>query len=261
MDDPFIARALIELTLVGVLCGVIGVHVVLRRQAFLTESLAHSTFPGAVTAQLAGLNPWVGATGSALAMACWVSTDRGRSTTLTATALAASFGLGSVLISTQPGFTRALSAVLTGSPLTVTGTDLILTAVIGLCVLIVLAGLHKELVLAAFDPTAFQALGYPVRRMNLLLNALLALTLVTCTPAVGVILPVALVAGPAAVALRWTRRIIPAMALAALLGPACGALGLALSTRYDLATGATVCLVAGSLFLLAHLIPGSAPAS
>jgi ABC-type Mn2+/Zn2+ transport system permease subunit len=122
----------------------------------------------------------------------------------------------------------------------------------------VLTGLHKELVLGAFDPAILEALGYPVRRLDAALYTLLALTIITCVPAVGAILPVALIVGPSVAALRLTRRIVPAMVAGAAFGALSGAVGLGLSLTWDLATGATVCLVTGGLFALG-LLTGRRP--
>ncbi len=118
------------------------------------------------------------------------------SSTATGVVLAGGFALGVVLISSQPGFTKDLTAFLVGSILTVQASDLVLTAVVGAVVLAVLAAVHKELVLGAFDPGGLAALGYPVLALDALLLVAIEATVVTAIPAVGTILAVALVVGP-----------------------------------------------------------------
>ena len=53
-------RALVEAVLVGALCGVVGVHVVLRRLPFFTVTVAHATFPGVVLAAIIGIGELTG---------------------------------------------------------------------------------------------------------------------------------------------------------------------------------------------------------
>src|SRR5919197_1176704 len=63
--DPFqlgfMQRALAAVLLVGVLAAVTGVFVVLRRLAFVGDTLTHTVFPGVVVAYLAGWSIFLGA--------------------------------------------------------------------------------------------------------------------------------------------------------------------------------------------------------
>ena len=59
--DGFARRALLEAVMVGGLCGVVGVHVLLRRLPFFTMALGHATFPGVVLAGLLGISLFAGA--------------------------------------------------------------------------------------------------------------------------------------------------------------------------------------------------------
>jgi ABC-type Mn2+/Zn2+ transport system permease subunit len=79
---------------------------------------------------------------------------------------------------------------------------------------------------------------------------MLALTVVTAAPAVGATLPLALLVGPAATALLWTRRAVPATVLGGLLGALAAVAGLELSLRFGLVASATVAVVCGGLFLV-----------
>ena len=162
--------------------------------------------------------------------------------------LAGGFALGVVLISSQPGFTKDLTAFLVGSILTVQASDLVLTAVVGLVVVAVLAATHKELVLGAFDPGGLAALGYPVLVLDGLLLVAIEATVVTAIPTVGTILAVALIVAPAATARLWTDRIGVSMAVASTVGALSGVVGLVLSSRWDIAAGPTIAVVVSSIF-------------
>src|SRR6185295_11584537 len=74
--------------------------------------------------------------------------------------LAGCFAVGVLVLSAQPGASRDLSAYLVGSIVTVQSGDLVATAVVGAVLVGVLAVLHKELVVGAFDPGGLTGLGY-----------------------------------------------------------------------------------------------------
>ncbi len=256
--NAILRRALVEAILVGSIGGAVGVHVVLRRLPFFTMAVGHGTFPGVVVASLAGtsllLGGWAFALVIVLATAALGSIGRLDDNSAVGVILAGSFALGTLLISTQPGFTKNLSAFLVGSILTVQSGDLVATAVVGSVVIAVLAGLHKEFVLVAFDRTAAGALGYATAALDLALLLCVAATVVTIVPAVGVVLSVALLVTPAATARLWSDHLVPTMVLAGAIGAAAGFLGLLVSTEWNVAAGGSIVLVATAAFAVSVLI-------
>jgi ABC-type Mn2+/Zn2+ transport system permease subunit len=250
--DGFARRALLEAVMVGGLCGVVGVHVLLRRLPFFTMALGHATFPGVVLAALLGINLLLGAALFGVVVVVVVALlgarERVDDTSAVGVTLSGAFALGVLLLSAQAGYSRDLTAYLVGSVVTVQPGDLAATAAVGVVVLGVLAALHKELVLGAFDRAGLAALGYPVLALDVALLLLIEATVVTSIPAVGTILAVALIVAPAATARLWTERLRATMAVAAVLGAASGVIGLAISLQWRVAAGATIALVAAALF-------------
>ncbi|WP_433041806.1 metal ABC transporter permease [Dactylosporangium sp. CS-033363] len=257
MLDIAFNRALIEAVLVGTVCGLIGVHVVLRRQAFFTMAMTHATFPGVVIAAVTGLNLYLGgfAAGVLAALAVTaLSRRRGHdSSTATAVALAAGFALGAALMAAQDGFTRDLTAYLTGSILTVGTQDLVVAAAVTAAVALVLAVLHKELLFTAFDPGGARAAGYRTGAIDLLVLVLIEAVVATAVPAVGTILTLALVVAPAGAARLWTDRLAPMTALAVALAVGSAAGGLYLSRAFDVAAGGAISLLAALAFVVSML--------
>ncbi|HZD74979.1 MAG TPA: metal ABC transporter permease [Actinomycetota bacterium] len=257
-SGSFAQRALLEALMVGVLSGVIGVHVLLRRLPFFTVAMGHATFPGVVLAALAGVNLLLGAGlfGILVVVAVALLGTRHRIDEASAigVVLAGAFALGVLLLSAQAGFTKDLSAYLVGSIVTVQPADLAITAGAATVVLGALAALHKELVLGAFDPDGLAALGYPAVVLDVVMLLLIEVVVVTSVPAVGTILSVALITAPAATARLWTDRLGATMALSAALGAASGVIGLVLSRHWSIAAGATIVLVAGALFAISLAI-------
>jgi ABC-type Mn2+/Zn2+ transport system permease subunit len=258
LQDGYARRALIEALLVGALCGLVGVHVVLRRLSFFTMAMTHATFPGVVLAALVGVDLLLGSGLFGVLVVLGVSwlTTRPRSDSAAAVGvvLSAGFALGVALLSAQAGFTRDLSAYLVGSIVTVQTSDLVKTALVLAAVALTLVLVGKELVFGAFDRGGMVAAGYPAGRLDLLLLLLVELTVVTSVPAVGTIQAVALIVAPAAAARLWCDRIGPTTVLAVLLGMASGVVGLAVSQAYEVAAGAAIVLAACGFFVLSVVV-------
>lgn len=269
LSDGYTRRALAEAVVVGVLCGVVGVHVVLRRLSFVTMALTHATFPGVVLAALVGVNLVLGAglfgvvlvgivasvagarghrAGAAAPTAA--GQDRGGRdvTSVTGVVLAGGFALGVALTSAQQGFTRDLTAYLVGSVLTVQNSDIVVSVVATVAVVAVLVALRKELTLGAFDPDAATAAGYPTRRLDLVMLLMIEVTVATSVPAVGTILAVALIVGPAATARLWCDTVAGMTALAACVGIGSAVVGLAVSEQWRVAAGGAIVLTVAAAF-------------
>ena len=252
--SPFFQRALVEAVLVGVVAGVVGVHVLLRRLPFFVVAMSHATFPGVAIASALGLSLFVG--GSAFGLVVVVAAVAlGTSkvlddATVTGVVLAGSFALGVLVVSARRSPSKDLSEFLVGSVLTVTPADLVTTAVVGAVLLAVLAALHKELVLGAFDPEGAAATGYRTALLDLSVLAIVTVALVTAVPAVGTLLAVALLTVPALAARLWVDRVVPAMVLAAVIGAGSGVTGLCLSAVFGIAAGGAIALSASAAFVV-----------
>jgi manganese/iron transport system permease protein len=257
---PFMARALVEVVLLGILGGVLGVHLLLRRKAFVTEALQHTVFPGVAIAFVAGWPLLGGAIGAAVAsvLLLQILTRNNRVDADAALALliATFFALGVVVVSRSDSFQSSLTALLFGRVLAVDARQLAETAVLVVAGVAVLVALHKELVLHAFDPATGAALGYPVRRLDLVVDLVVALAVVAAVRAVGTVLLVAFLVTPAAAARLCCRRVPAMMVVAAALTALCGWIGLAVSYEASvehglrLASGALVVLAITAAFLV-----------
>ena len=255
--DSTVHRALLEAALVGALGGFFGVFVTVRRLSFFTMALTHATFPGIVIAALLGVNLYLGAGLFGVVVVLGVVLfARGRGQDFTATtgvALSAGFALGVVLVSAQAGFSKDLTAYTVGDILAVSDSDLFITAGVGVAMLLLLAAIGKEVLFLAFDPAGTAAAGLPAAVLDFALLAMVEITVVATVPALGTILTVALLVGPAATARLLTDRIGLLFPLATLIGTACGLAGVQLSALWNVAAGASVALLVGLAFTLAFL--------
>ena len=250
----FFVRALAEIAIVGVLCGLVGCFVVLRGLAFIGDALAHAVFPGVVLSYIAGQSVMIGAFVfgglTALAVGAISRSRRVSEDTAIGVIFAAFFALGVAIISRHAGVKRDLGSLLFGSILGVSQADLIATAAIGIVVLTVMFVLLKELKLVAFDSMLAQSLGYPVFRLDLVL-LLISATIVASLQTVGNILILALVVTPPATARLLTDRLDHMLAYSGLIGITSGVGGLYLSYHLNTAAGATIVLWSTACFLLA----------
>ena len=254
-------RALVAAVLMGATCGAIGAYVVLRRLAFIGDALSHAVFPGVVLAYVAGVSVFAGAMiAGALTSVAIAVVSRGqriREDTAIGIFFAGAFALGIVLISTQTGYQRDLSAFLVGDLLGVGWDEIAVSAVTGLAVIGVLVGLRKELLLGSFDRVYAQALGYPVFALELLLLLLLTATIVVSLSAVGIILVLAMLVTPAATARLLVDRFTPMMVTGAALGALYGIVGWYVSYHAGWSPGGAIVLVATLAFVLAFVLSPS----
>lgn len=253
----FMSRALVEVLLLGTLGAVVGVHVALRRLAFVTEAVQHTVFPGIAIAYALG---WPLLPGAAAAAALTVGllamlTNAHKKIDVDsalAVIIASFFAVGVVVVSRRTGYAADLSALLFGRILDVSRAEVVETAVIGGLCLVVLALLHKELVLLALDRTQAAAIGLPVRLLDAVLYAVTAATVVVAVRAIGTVLVVAFVVTPAATGRLLTKSIPGAMAAAAGVAAVLGWIGL--SASYEASLHHDVRLAAGATVVIAYTL-------
>lgn len=263
---PFVQRALVELVLLGAVGAAVGVHVVLRRQAFLTEALQHTVFPGIAVAYALQASLLLGAAVAAVLTLLLLGPMERRPRTGTDAALAllvtTFFAVGVVVVSRRTSFQHDLTSLLFGRILAVDRAQVLQTAVIAIVVVVVLAALHKELVARAFDAEGMRALGFRIGVLDLVLNVMVALVVIAAVRAVGTVLLVAFVVTPAATGRMLGRSVVAAMVIGAALAVISSWLGLGLAYErsmagVDLPPGSTVVLVLTGTCLLALALVGA----
>jgi manganese/iron transport system permease protein len=251
---PFFVRALLAVTIVGLVCAVVGSYMVLRGLAFMGDALSHSAFPGVVAAYLLQgpfyIGAAVAAVGTALAIGWVTRRGRLRGDTAIGVLFAGMFALGIFLFSLIPNYVGDLFGFLFGEVLGIGDGDLIALSTLALIVLALVAVFWKELLYSTFDPLGAAAAGLPVGRLDYLFLALIALTIVVSLQAVGIILVVAMLVTPAAIAQLVASSFGRLVAIAALVGVSGPIVGLYLSYWLDSASGATIVLVETIVFLV-----------
>jgi ABC-type Mn2+/Zn2+ transport system permease subunit len=158
------------------------------------------------------------------------------------------FGLGA-LLALSPSAPPGIQSLLFGDILAPSDSDLILSAILAVGVLVALRFLHWRLLAVAFDRTTARSLGASPSLADLAVLVVLAAAVLVAAQGLGTLLAVAALVGPAATARALTDRIVPMMIVSTLLGLAAGIAGILLSYHLGLAAGAAIaaCLVVAYL--------------
>jgi ABC-type Mn2+/Zn2+ transport system permease subunit len=243
LGQEFIRRALLEVGLISLAGGALGCWVIFYGISYAAESLSHALFPGLVVAALAGVPILVGGIpGIAIAAIAIALVGRvpgiGRDTAV-AVVVTGFFGLGA-LLALSPKSPPGIQNLLFGDILAPSDSDLRISAVLAVGVVLSLVALHWRLLAVAFDRTTAGSLGASPTIADIAVLVLLAAAVLVAAQGLGTLLAVAALVGPAATARVVTHRIGSMMTLASLLGIGAGVVGLYLSYYAGVAAGAAI---------------------
>ena len=257
-EYAFAERALAAAVIVGLLCGLLGFFVILRRLAFIGVGISHSAIGGVAVGLMLGVDPGLSAAVFSVAVALGMfSVARDRrlgEDAIIGVFLSASMALGLLLVGMHHGYQKDLFAYLFGSLLSVSSGDLVTLGALAAIVASVIAVSFREMLFIAFDDEVARAYNRPVDLLDAVLIVVLALTVVAGVRVVGVLLVEALLVVPAATAALWTLDFRRQVALSMALGAASAVSGLWLSNAFDVPAGAAIVLVAVSTFFLSWLL-------
>lgn len=256
-EHAFLQSALVAGLLASVGCGLMGTYVVVKRIAFLAGGIAHSVLGGVGAALYFGFDALLGALVAAVVAALLIGWVRLRwqaqEDTLISALWAIGMAVGILFIAKTPGYQTDLMSYLFGSILLVPEEDLWFMGGLDALLLVVVGTYRHQFLAIAFDEEHARLRGIPVTFFYLLLLVLVAVTVVLLIQVVGLILVLALLTLPAAVAGHYVHSLGAMMLLATLLGAAVSTLGLAISYGPDLPVGPTIILLAGGVYVVSAL--------
>ena len=163
---------------------------------------------------------------------------------------ARSMALGIIFIGLAPGYAPDLFSYLFGNILTVPASDLLLMLILDVAIIGIVIAFYKEFLALSLDEEYSTVIGVPVEALYLLLLGMIALTVVILLRIVGMILVIALLTIPAALARQFTYNLGKMMMLAIIFGIIFTFGGLWISYALDLASGATIVLLGGAALLV-----------
>lgn len=256
LQYEFMLKAVMVSAFVGLVCAVLSCYMTLKGWALMGDAVSHSVTPGVVLAYIFNLPFALGAfvfgVGSVLAIGFIKSNTRIKEDTVIGLVFTGFFAFGLVLISKNPSNVDLLH-ILFGNVLGISNQDLIQTLVIGTLTLIVILLLRKDLLLFCFDPTHARSIGLNITALYYTLLTLLSLTIVVALQAVGIVLVVAMLITPGAIAYLLTDRFDRMMILAVISSVFCSVIGTYFSYYLDASTGGCIVVLQTLLFVVTML--------
>lgn len=260
LDYEFFRQALLVATLIGGLCGAMGVFIVLRRMSYIGHGLSHAAFGGAVVGYLMGISFFIGA-GLWSFLAALLINAASRKRNIGADAAigivtTASFALGVALISKKRTFTRNFEAALFGNILGVSRQDIYIIVGVTIAVAFAIFLFYKQLLFTTFDEEIAAVSGVPTRWVETGFALALAATIVASMNTVGVTLIAAAIVIPPSTARLVTQTFGRLLILSTVLGAVTGFFGMFVSFEYDIASGAAIVLLGTAIFLTVYVGTG-----
>lgn len=248
----FMRNALVITVLVAVPAALLSCFLVLKGWSLMGDAISHAVLPGVVIAYIVGLPLAVGAfaAGMTCALATGFLTENSRikQDTVMGVVFSGMFGLGLVLyVKIQTDV--HLDHILFGDMLGVGWGDILETGVIAAVVCGIILVKWRDLVLHAFDPVEAQAVGLPVRVLHYGLLAILSLTIVGALKAVGIILAIAVLIAPGAIAYLLTRTFGAMLTVAVAVAVFASFGGVYLSFFIDSSPAPTIVLIMTAVFI------------
>lgn len=255
-EFDFMINAMVIAVIVAVPMALLSCFVVLKGWSLMGDAISHAVFPGVVIAYMAGLPFGIGA--FVAGMLCAIITgflkdnSRIKQDTVMGVVFAGMFGLGLVLYVKVQSEVH-LDQVLFGDALGVSLGDIIRAGLIAAFTALVIGLKWRDFLLYAFDPAQARTVGLRVGLLHYGLLALISLTIVGALQAVGIILAIAMLIAPGAIAFLLSRRFSTMMIIALIVAMTSSFVGIYLSFFLDSAPAPTIVLVQTGLFIAAFV--------
>ena len=254
LQYDFMRNALMAGVLVSLACGIIGTFVVIKRIVFISGGIAHAAYGGIGLGYFLGFNPVLGAivfsVAAALGMGAVQRKARQRVDTVIGVMWAIGMAVGIIFVDLAQGYKADLMSYLFGSILAVPSSDLLIMLALDVVIIALVSLFYKELLAVTFDETFATVENVPVNTIYLVLVCMIGLTVVMLMRVVGLIMVIAMLTMPSAIAGQFVKEMRKMMALASILGMAFTTVGLWLSYFWNLTSGATIILVSATAYMV-----------
>lgn len=253
----FMQRAFWAGGLIGIIAPLLGVYLMLRRQALMADTLSHVSLAGVALGSVMQLNPSL--SGFAVAVAGGIVIEQLRRSYRTyselpvAIIMTSGLALAVVLMSLKQNWSKSFSSYLFGSIVAVSDTQLLLIAAVALVGVLYFIILRRPLYNLTFDEETAAISGVRVKLLSFSFAVLTGMTVAAAMPVVGVLLVSALIILPASLALRVASGFTAAILISVGTGLVGVFSGLSLSYYINTPPGGTIALIL-LVFLLTTLL-------
>lgn len=248
--------------ILGILCGIMGVFIVIRDKSLVGDAIAHASLPGIAIAFLifatkSNVVLMIGATISGLIALLLISLVEKHSKikfdSLLALILSTFFGFGMILISYIRRYMTGhagLQSYIFGQAAGFLREDLYRLYYVLALISFLIVLFYKEMKLYSFDPNFMTSIGYNANVVSLMINTLTVMTVVVGLQIVGVILMSAMIIAPASAGRLLSDKLRNILFISAILGFIGGYFGTLLSVIYELPTGPTISVLLVTIVIL-----------
>ncbi len=254
----FMQNALLAGVLVSLVSGIIGTLVVLNRMVGISGGIAHAAYGGVGIASYFGFDPVLGAVLFSLLSSVTMGVAhrklRERSDTMIGVMWAVGMATGIIFVSLTPGYRANLMSYLFGSILAVSKQDIWWMAGVALATVLFVALFYRQLLAISFDEEFATVRNLPVTALSVLLLIMTGLAVVVAMRVVGLIMVIALLTIPSAIASMFFKDMRVIMLVAVGLGIVFISAGLVISFLSNLPAAAVIILLAGLVYFLAFAI-------
>ncbi|MFZ3131822.1 MAG: metal ABC transporter permease, partial [Desulfosporosinus sp.] len=256
-EYQFLQNAVIASILASIVCGMIGVIIVEKRLIMMSGGIAHTSYGGVGLGYLMGFEPIIGAflfsIGASLGIGYINRNGSARSEIVIGMFWSLGMALGILFIALMPGYPPDLTSYLFGSILSVTKADLYLMISLTLIVTLVIIVLFNDWKAYLFDEEFASLIGIKTAFLEYLLLVLIAMTVVVLIRVVGIILVLALLTAPAAIAGMLSSKLKTRMIYAVIFGNVFCITGLWISYMMNIASGASIVILSIGFYFLAYI--------
>ncbi|ELH1844242.1 metal ABC transporter permease [Staphylococcus pseudintermedius] len=250
-EYQFLSRAMLTAILVGVVCGVVGCLIILRGLSLMGDAMSHAVLPGVALSFLMNIPMFIGAMVTGMLSSIMIGYISEASKTKKDAAIGITFttflALGIVLISVIHSATD-LYHILFGNILAITQSAFHTTLAVSIVVLALILILYRPLKMSTFDPIFSRMSGLNTTMIHYFVMLLLALVIVASVQTVGVILVVALLITPASTAFLFTKKLSTMMIVSSIFSIISSTLGIYMSFKLNLPSGAVIVLISAVLY-------------
>ncbi|ELI4079513.1 metal ABC transporter permease [Staphylococcus pseudintermedius] len=250
-EYQFLSRAMLTAILVGVVCGVVGCLIILRGLSLMGDAMSHAVLPGVALSFLMNIPMFIGAMVTGMLSSIMIGYISEASKTKKDAAIGITFttflALGIVLISVIHSATD-LYHILFGNILAIAQSAFHTTLAVSIVVLALILILYRPLKMSTFDPIFSRMSGLNTTMIHYFVMLLLALVIVASVQTVGVILVVALLITPASTAFLFTKKLSTMMIVSSIFSVISSTLGIYMSFKLNLPSGAVIVLISAVLY-------------
>ncbi|HRW33644.1 MAG TPA: iron chelate uptake ABC transporter family permease subunit [Thermotogota bacterium] len=258
LNYQFMQNALMTAIIASIVCGIIGTIVVEKKLVMMSGGIAHTAFGGIGLGYWLGFEPILGAIFFSVGSSLLITTIKRKTNTNTDTLIgilwSSGMALGILFIYLSPGYPPDMASYLFGDILTVTRFDLYIIFALAVFTVFVIVAFFSRWLSYLFDDEFSFIIGMNTCFMEYFMFLLIALSIVVLIRVVGIILVIALLTAPTAIAKHFTFNLKKLMIISGLIGMIISISGIWLSFYLNIPSGAMIILLLSASFFISTLL-------